>query len=668
MSAFRLRFQLAALLFALALLAVYAGPLRTGFLNDDFLFLEQARRTPLAESLTGLGALGNYYRPLSRALYFEALAPVAGGSPAVFHGVNLTLWLLALTLLFDLLRGFAPRAAALGGTLFFALMPFQRVNLTWISCSQDLLALVFSLAALGLWRRGRTLLAAVPAALAFASKESALPLPAALIAWDLLVERRSWKESLPRAAPMLATAAAWLAVLAAVHGVNPGLERFVRWAPAAFAAGFVHMVQSVLGLDDPAGFPGALAARGPDPLALLLLAGVAFAIGRGAGTTERAPLAPRDGARFGAAWLVLFALPLGPVAHTWSSYYATLAAAGAALIAAIALKNLGRTGWIVLAAGLLWWHAAGSGSRAFSVADHPWTWTSHLTPAYFERAAALTDSLSRQLLRLEPNPPAGTRFFFATLPPYAGFQMGNGALIRALYRDPTLQSHFYSQFSESTAAGGPWRFLYWDGRELRPLYRGVPDSLFQVGTDLLMLDRPEGAAFAFQRGLEGGGTPEDHLYALGWAELWRGRRDAAEAAWTRWGAKDDSVRWHDKLREAQTVWVMSRDTVAIQRLLLEAIALGIGRPEGHATLGRLLLPRRPKYAVLELKIAAWLDPRDTPTRLALAEGLAAARLGDAARREIESLAGRPLPAGGDSALARLRARLAPAAADGVIRF
>src|SRR5207244_12617841 len=133
-------------------------------------------------------------------------------------------------------------------------------------------------------------------------------------------------------------------------------------------------------------------------------------------------------------------------------------------------------------------------------ADRRWGWTSHLTSFYFERDAALTDTLGRSLVRLEPRPPRGGRLFFATLPPYAGFQMGNGAQIRALYRDSTLASYFYSQFSEPTAGGWPCRFLFWDGRELVPLYASARDPWFQVGSHLLLLDRPTGARHAFLRG------------------------------------------------------------------------------------------------------------------------------------------------------------------------
>src|SRR6185295_5830454 len=96
--------------------------------------------------------------------------------------------------------------------------------------------------------------------------------------------------------------------------------------------------------------------------------------------------------------------------------------------------------------------------------------TSHLTNFYFRRGAALTDTLRLALRRIEPAPARGTRFFIATLPPWAGFQGGNGPLIRDLYRDTSLASYFYSQFDYATAGDHPCRFLYWDGVRFEPLY------------------------------------------------------------------------------------------------------------------------------------------------------------------------------------------------------
>lgn len=627
---------LALLLALLGLLALYSRPLRTGFLNDDYLFLEEARTRPLAESLQDPGALGNYYRPLSRQIYFEALSPIAGGSPAVFHAVNFAIFLVSLALLFDLLIAFVPVAGAMAGTLWFAVLPFQRVNLTWVSCSQDLLALAGTLAALALFRRGRIAWALAAAAVALTSKESALPLPVALAAWDRFVAGRTSARTLRRTAPFWLLSLLWGAVALAITARQGGTP--LHFDLSHLLAAYAHLVQSLMGIDHPAGWLRSLFSHAPAILPLVLLGALA------AWLVARAPAAkegvrPRTIVAFAAWWLAAFGAVTAPAASGWSAYYYTTAAAGGALLVALALRRIDRWLWVALVAVLLWWHAGGSATRAISVVEAPWGWTSHLTSGYFERAATLTDSLGRQLLRLEPKPPPGARFFFATLPPFAGFQMGNGAQVRALYRDTTLASYFYSRFSDSTAANRPARFFYWNGVELTPLYARTREPFFQVGTDLLLLDRPQGAEHAFLRGLAEGGNRMDHLYWLGWTEYWLGRRGAAEAAWTRFGARDDSLYWIAHLRAAHNA-VTAGDTIAARRHLAKAIEFGIGRPEAHAVLGELLAAKGPedsKYGMLELKVATTLSPEDWLARRELLRHLVAARLDDAARRELETL-------------------------------
>jgi hypothetical protein len=572
-------------LFLAALTSLYADALRTGFLNDDYLFLEEARRHPLVESLTSLGPLGNYFRPLARQIYFETLTSLVGERPWAFHAVNYGLFLGSLALLADLLRALLPTQGVLCGVLYFAILPLQRVNLTWISCSQDLLALGFSLGSVALFRRGREGVAAFAYLLALFSKESALPLPLALAAWGRWVDPAEsrpplWRRLQPFALALLL----WSILYFWMRALHPGAAPWLSFAPGNFAAAYAHGVQSLLGLDHPPGFLERLTRYGPQPLALVLLVPLALLFRR---APDPLPAPNAKTVWIGLAWLLAFMVVVGPVAATWSSYYFTLAAVGGAVLVGAALTRIGPAGWLVLASGLLWWHAGSTSARAFAIADRPWVWTSHLTPFYFQRAAALSDTLGRELLRLEPRPKPGTRFFFATLPPYAGFQMGNGAQVRALYRDPSIESYFYSRFSDSTAGQHPCRFLYWDGRELKRLYDERSTVFFQVGADLLLFDRLAGARHAFLRGLAAGEQPRaDHLYWLGWTELWLMRRGAAEAAWTAFGAKDDSIAWHWAMRAARQALNDWGDTLSARRALFAALRSGIGRPEAHAVAGR----------------------------------------------------------------------------------
>ena len=151
----------------------------------------------------------------------------------------------------------------------------------------------------------------------------------------------------------------------------------------------------------------------------------------------------------------------------------------------------------------------------------------------------------------------------------------------------------------------------------------------------------------------------DLLYWLGWAELLTGRRDRAEATWTAFGAEDDSLRWSAHLRAAHNA-LTDGDTLNARRHLITAIEYGIGRPTAHAVLGELILddphPYTHKYGLMELKVAAWLDPRDWDARRSLVLGLAAVRLDEQARRELGTLIHDFPGIARDTAVARLRSR------------
>ena len=628
---------LAPALLVAGVVALYASALSVGFLNDDHLFLEQARRQGLLESLTRPDALSNYFRPLSRAPWFELLTPLSGGRPFVFHAANLALLLAGGWLAFDLMRALAGSTGAWAGLVYLLLLPLQRVNVTWISCSQDLLALVFTLAAMAFFRRGRDRWALLAFTAAAISKESALPLPLVLGVWAWRVEGLSARAALRRVAPFALPLALWaLGSWLFVRG-EPFDGAGSAPSPTSVAAAFVHLVQVLTTVEFPSLLVNTLLSVTPSLAVLALILAATFAFGAsepGAAPTETPP---RHAALlFACAWLVLFTLPIVPVVAIWSSYYYTLAAVGGALLVAIVARRWPAAATATLTAGLLWLHAGVSAIPAFAVDENAWNPGSRLTAYYFERGAALSGQLAEALKRVAPSPEPHTRFFFATLPSWAGFQMGSGAAVRGLYRDDTLESWFYSQFGDTTAAANPCVFLFWNGLDFERLYGNAADPFFQVGTDLLLLERPAGAAHAFRRGLEAGESRIDHLYWLGWAYLWQDQRAAAERAWSAWGAADDTVAYVHALRTARTA-LEEGDSLGTRRALIEAIRAGIGRPVAHAELGALLLPVNTKYALLETLVASRLDPDDWLARLDLAAGLAAARLDDGARRQLDEL-------------------------------
>lgn len=639
----RIGWQAPALLLA-GLAALYADTFGIGFINDDYLFLEGARRHGILAALADPGGLGNYFRPLSRELWFGLLTPLTGGEPVLFHVAQFGLFVAALVLLADLLSVFAPARgrlvtpAVLAGVLWFAVLPFQRVNLAWVSCAQDLLALIGVLAAFALYRRGRVLPAMFAYAAATLAKESALPLPGVLFLWSWWIEGLAPRRAFARVLPFGLALVPWAAGELALRAHSTSAARFA-FEGSGLAATFAHLAQSLAGIEHAAGWLKSWTDARPSVFAFALVAAAAVWLPdrvQAAEPVEGEPtrVPTRRAALFALGWLACFALPVWPVAYFWSSYYYTTAAVGGALLVTLAAARVARWAWIALAGGLLWWHAAGISAPAFGLAEHPWTWTSHFTPFYMDRAAGLSQDMRASLRKLLPRVGKGTRFFFATLPPWAGFQMGNGPSIRELYQDDSLESYFYSEFGDSTAGEHACQFLFWNGVSFERLYGNASDPLFQVGTDLLLLERPAGASWAFRRGLESGGERLDHWYWLGWSALWSGDRPLAERAWREWGAHDDTSARVVWLRKAKGA-LEDGDTLRARRQLVEAVRSGIGHPEAHAMLGLLLQRVNAKYALLETKVAANLNPLDWLARRDLAAGLVEARLDDAATRELE---------------------------------
>jgi hypothetical protein len=646
---------LPALLFLAGVTALYAGALSTGFLNDDFLFLEDAARHGPWSPVQG--ALANYFRPVSRQLWFGTLAPLFGPHPLAFHLAGLLVFLAGVALLYDLLRAFAPRPGALAGLVYFAALPLQRVNLLWVSCCQDLLALAGTLGAFALFRRGRDRLALLAFLAAALSKESALPLPALLFVWDWRVAGARPAAALRRVAPFALPLLAWLLGEAALRA-SAVAPASLHAGPLEFVAAWAHGAQALTGFENPLGLAQSFRTALPSLGALAAFAALVF-LRPLARAGEPAPEAARHASQstvFGLAWIAAFAVPVGPVVHGWSGYFYTTCAAGGAVLVAAHAAHLSRWTLVALVAIALWWHAAASAVPAFAVTESAWGWTSHLTAHYFERGASLSARLRGALRRVAPAPESGTRFFFATLPPFAGFQMGNGAAIRAAYRDTSLESYFYSRFSDTTAAKAPCVFLFWNGVDFERLYANARDPFFQVGADLLLLGRPAGAVHAFARGLEAGELPADNLYWSGWALLWNGRRAAAERAWSEFGASDDTTMYRAWIRAAVTA-LDEGDTTAARRRLFSAVRAGIGRPEAHVALAELLRGRSTKFSLLETQVTVYLKPLDPMARRELLAGLVTARLDEPARRELAALLAMDPAAATDTAVARLRATL-----------
>ena len=160
------------------------------------------------------------YHPLHLMAYWLDV-PWAGANGPVLHTVNLVLWIGALVLVRRVMLAWGlSRVVALMATLAFGLHPVQVEAVTWATGRKEIVALAFSCACILLharaespWGRDAWLsrVAFVAAALA---KTTVLPLPAILLAHDVLLRKRSAKTALVAQLPAFAIAAGlgWLVV------------------------------------------------------------------------------------------------------------------------------------------------------------------------------------------------------------------------------------------------------------------------------------------------------------------------------------------------------------------------------------------------------------------------------------------------------------------------
>src|ERR1035437_6395342 len=193
----------------LANLALYQGTISLGFLSvddPDYIqnnpYIESFRAANLKHILTTPYAAN--YAPANLLSYALDVALAKGKSAAAIHLSNVmwhgwvvcTVYLLAFTI--------RPKIwTAAAAAMLFLLHPAHVEVVAWISSRKDLVATGFaalSLAAYLVYRRraGRRSAWYVGSVLAFllasAGKQSVLLLPAVMLVWDVLVERRwNWK-------------------------------------------------------------------------------------------------------------------------------------------------------------------------------------------------------------------------------------------------------------------------------------------------------------------------------------------------------------------------------------------------------------------------------------------------------------------------------------------
>lgn len=216
---------------ALLALLAFVNAIDAGFVYDD-----QAFVVTNASVIDGAGIFTEptppqrpdlgLYRPLTVSTYWIQNA-IHGLAPVWFHAVNVLLHALVSVLVLRVGRQFvAARAAALSAALLFAVHPIHVEAVAWIVGRAELLAAAFALTAILVHGRPtaahsgrRSCGAAALYALACLSKETALTLPAALFAFDVVFrDGAPWSRIVARQVPHAVACVALYGIRIAVLG------------------------------------------------------------------------------------------------------------------------------------------------------------------------------------------------------------------------------------------------------------------------------------------------------------------------------------------------------------------------------------------------------------------------------------------------------------------
>lgn len=342
-----------AVIITLAVALVYLKAAPGGFVWDDVplvrdnLYVRRIENVKLLFSKKYFAAFNELsYRPVCTLTYlidYQIWGAEPGG-----HITNTVLHLLnSLLLYFFVLRLYGRHRAAFGAAGLFALHPVQTEAVAGITFREDLLCLLFVLAAAHFylsWREGGgrwKIPMLVSFALALLSKETAVVLPAAIVAMELSpplstrVRRAGWSG----AAALWVCAGAYLAlrffVFKGPSEVYPGgggwetaklslaaFQRYLELIELKFHQCVIYPPEAILNFDAPS---WALAGVH----AVLIAACLIFF--------------KRSAAAWGMAWFILFLLPVSnivPIAVVMADRYLYIPLAGLATAFALIVERI----------------------------------------------------------------------------------------------------------------------------------------------------------------------------------------------------------------------------------------------------------------------------------------------------------------------------------------
>lgn len=461
-----------ALLVILCFSAITYGPdIAMPFVGDDYVFLDETRHRAFVELWAFENTAFRWYRPWSREVHFWALQHLVGLAPAGFRVAGLLLWAGAMALYMSLLRRMIPTSAAALAVIGVASLALWGTPLLWISGSQDLWMLVFSLLFLLLTSHRRDFVATAALSLALLSKETAGVLPLLGCAYIRMVQGASWTSAARRSAPAFGVTALWAMLHPALRNriLSPtpsDPESLHR--PSHLLIGLKNVLATVnlSMLPKPSEVSAADVMRALIGAAVLCI-GAWLVLREGESREAERLQPPRNGAvAFLATWSVIGWLPSHIPSIGWHAYYGCLGALGAWGLLALWLSRHRGLG-IALLAGLTLLRAADAKTLT-------WDWGNEW---YQRRAGSFLTAVEGRLKALHPTIQPHTRVFFGRLPNNIGLVAGQSAAVRVWYDDPTVTADFVSKYSRRSRPGVDLFFRFDTLRVLVEVKAGPSDSL-----------------------------------------------------------------------------------------------------------------------------------------------------------------------------------------------
>lgn len=604
----------------LALLAIVAGMvwlylpvLHTGFFADDYLFLDQVRDRSLLEALRAPDPLSNFFRPVSRQLYFWIVAGSTHESPFAFHAGNLVTLIAVVVLLWALVRRLSGERAAAFAAAFLALHYAADIPVRWACGSQELMAVAGALGAILLHLQGRHRWAGVAMLAAAFSKEVVLLAPVIAVVADHR-EGERWAHTARRAWPLALAVAIWGAVSLAMPHTHKTQATEVEFdLVSSPLAALAHLLQVIAGLEWlPGGFPPKPAATAPW-LPLGIAASALWLVWNGGVSREtrgtRRVAGTGNALSAGLVWIAVATAPVVAVALLWSAYYYLFAICGVALVLGTLLARAPAPAALLVLAASAWGSAHARALPEFGIGRDAWTPLSHINAAYIERSNLVTSRYLSALQRAYPTLPHGSTLFFVGLQSNVAFQRGDGPLMRWAYRDQSLKAYYLNMFSHETFREGPVFFFVGSGDTLVEM-EGGDDLYLRLALGMLVSDQVNNANDALEVAVRKHPGDLRGSYWHAWACWAQGdtataRRRLAAAGYpagaTSAGARDAAIA-----RLAQ------RDTAGAISIALHEVRANPLDPSAHGLAADLLLIRERKSpeAAIEAFAARALAPGD----------------------------------------------------------